>query len=305
MGSGYEPRTSPVAVTRCRDLTAASGLPKSQATPAGAAAGDGPRRLGALVGAVLVMAGVAGLHYLHRGENDAMGWVMWSGVLLAWLSAIGAGVKLAMWGLRPVIGAAFEAAKERLSEPVQAVAASGAVIAGALGMWSAFRGGYTAWWQRISGESDWTLLLGVGQMLVAVLSGAALFTGSRYLTGLAKAVLTDAGMLGIRDRTTAAEGVGAHRRGAEDSRDNGDEKLWHPGLLAALIAGGAGLVLLAAGIAPKLYVWITGPDVLSAVAAIAFVMAWGIGSNLGWWKGLGGLYTWTTGAAHKTGAVAP
>ncbi|CPY91814.1 Hypothetical protein ERS075637_03321 [Mycobacteroides abscessus] len=57
----------------------------------------------------------------------------------------------------------------------------------------------------------------------------------------------------------------------------------------ALIGGGLGLVLLAAGITPRLYVWITGPDVLPAAAAIAAVLLWAIGSHLGWWKGLAGL----------------
>ncbi len=152
-----------------------------------------------------------------------------------------------------------------------------------------------------SGETSWTLLLGIGQMLVAVLAGAALFTGGKYLTGLAKEVLTDAGMLGARDRTSAAEGAGAHRN---QSRKNQDESVWHPGLLAALIGGGAGLVLLTDGITPRLYVWITGPNVLPAVAAIAGTLVWGIGSNLGWWKGLAGLYTWATDASQKAGAVA-
>ncbi|CPY57002.1 Hypothetical protein ERS075637_01187 [Mycobacteroides abscessus] len=71
----------------------------------------------------------------------------------------------------------------------------------------------------------------------------------------------------------------------------------------ALIGGGLGLVLLAAGITPRLYVWITGPDVLPAVAAIAVVLLWAIGSNLGWWKGLAGLWQWATDASHKTAAM--
>ncbi|SLB27399.1 Uncharacterised protein [Mycobacteroides abscessus subsp. massiliense] len=194
-----------------------------------------------------------------------------------------------MWGARPVITALFDGAKKRLAEPVLAVVASGAVIVGALGMWWTFRGGYASWWQALTGESRWSLSLGVGQMLVAVAAGAALFTGGRYVTGLAKDALTDSGLLIERDRS-------AGKRRAP-------EGLWHPGLVAALIGGGLGLVLLAAGITPRLYVWITGPDVLPAVAAIVAVLLWAIGSNLGWWKGLAGLWKWATDASHKTAAM--
>ncbi|EUA70243.1 DNA/RNA non-specific endonuclease family protein [Mycobacteroides abscessus subsp. bolletii 1513] len=252
---------------------------------------------------MLVVAAVAGLHGLYRAGGDVAAWSVWVVELLAGMTALGGGIKLAMWGFRPMIVAVSTAAKERLSEPVQAVAAALAVIAGALGMWWIFRGGYNAWWQHLSGAPGWTLLLGIGQMLVAVLAGAALFTGGRYLTGLAAEVLADAGMLGARDRASDAEGAGAHRHTAANAL-GGDEKLWHPGLLAALIAGGAGLVLLAAGITPKLYVWITGPDVLPAVLAIAATLVWGIGANLGWWKGLAGLYTWATDASQKATATA-
>jgi len=290
-------------VLTCRDLTRSSEpqiAPAAEPVPAG----DAGRRVGAVVaGLVLTVTAVAGLHGLYRAGSDAAAWGVWSAALLAGMTALGGGIKLAMWGLRPVIAAVSAAVKDRVSEPVQAVAASGAVIAGALGMWWNFRGGYTAWWQHLSGEPGWTLLLGIGQMLVAVLAGAALFAGGKYLTGLAKEVLTDAGMLGARDRSTAIEDAGAHRQPARTESGHG-EKLWHPGLLAALIAGGVGLVLLAAGITPKLYVWITGPDVFPATAAIAATLVWGIGANLGWWKGLGGLYTWATDASHKTGAVA-
>ncbi|WP_052620219.1 putative toxin, partial [Mycobacteroides abscessus] len=58
-----------------------------------------------------------------------------------------------------------------------------------------------------------------------------------------------------------------------------------------------------AGITPRLYVWITGPDVLPAAAAIAAVLLWAIGSHLGWWKGLAGLWKWATDASHKTAAT--
>ncbi|EIU08018.1 hypothetical protein MA5S0921_3469 [Mycobacteroides abscessus 5S-0921] len=295
--------TEATTVLTCRDLTHSSepqAAPVAEAPPTG----DTARRVAAVfAGAVLVVAAVAGLHGLYRAGGDVAAWSVWVVELLAGMTALGGGIKLAMWGFRPMIVAVSTAAKERLSEPVQAVAAALAVIAGALGMWWIFRGGYNAWWQHLSGAPGWTLLLGIGQMLVAVLAGAALFTGGRYLTGLAAEVLADAGMLGARDRASDAEGAGAHRHTAANAL-GGDEKLWHPGLLAALIAGGAGLVLLAAGITPKLYVWITGPDVLPAVLAIAATLVWGIGANLGWWKGLAGLYTWATDASQKATATA-
>ncbi|TDZ97975.1 hypothetical protein CCUG62472_01004 [Mycobacteroides salmoniphilum] len=233
---------------------------------------------------------VAALHNLYRGGDGAAELISWAGLLLLALTALGGGVKLALWGARPVTVSVSDEAKARLPESVLAIVAAAAVVVGALGMWWTFRGGYSNWWQSVTGESQWTLLLGVGQMLVAVGAGAALFTGGRYVTGLAKEALTDSGLLIERDRATG-------KRRAQ-------EGLWHPGLVAALIAGGLGLVLLTAGITPRLYVWITGPDVLPAIASIAFVLLWAIGSNLGWWKGLGGLYTWATDASQKAAATA-
>ncbi|KPG25089.1 hypothetical protein AN912_27625, partial [Mycobacteroides immunogenum] len=226
------------------------------------------RRVAAFAGgSVLVVGAVTALHNLYRSGDDAAELIAWSGLLLLALTALGGGIKLAMWGVRPVITALFDRAKERLAEPLLAVVAAGAVIVGALGMWWTLRGGYASWWQQVSGESQWSLSLGVGQMLVAVLAGAALFAGGRYVTGLAKDALTDSGLLIERDRSAGKRRV--------------PEGLWHPGLVAALIGGGAGLVLLAAGITPRLYVWITGPDVLPAVAAIVAVLVWGVGANLG------------------------
>ncbi|AMU66780.1 hypothetical protein B9M81_16785 [Mycobacteroides abscessus] len=251
---------------------------------------DPGRRLAAFAaGSVAAIGGIAALHGLYRSGDGAAELVGWAGLLLLAMTALGGGIKLAMWGARPVITALFDRAKERLAEPVLAVVAVGAVIVGALGMWWTFRGGYASWWQQVSGESRWSLSLGVGQMLVAVLAGAALFAGGRYVTGLAKDALTDSGLLIERDRS-------AGKRRAP-------EGLWHPGLVAALIGGGLGLVLLTAGITPRLYVWITGPDVLPAVAAIVAVLVWGVGANLGWWKGLAGLWKWATDASHKTAAT--
>lgn len=301
VGSVNRDVTEATGVLTCRDLTHSSELQTVSAATSVSAGDAGRRGAAVFAGAVLTVVGVAGLHGLYRAGGDPWAWGVWVVALLAGMTALGGGIKLITWGIKPVIAAVSAAGKERFSESVQAVAASGAVIAGALGMWWTLRGGYSTWWQHLSGEPSWTLLLGIGQMLVAVLAGAALFTGGKYLAGLAKDALTDAGMLGARVRTPIAEGVGAQRN---ESRKKHDESLWHPGLLAALIGGGAGLVLLAAGITPRLYVWITGPNVLPAVAAIAATLAWGIGSNLGWWKGLAGLYTWATDASQKATATA-
>ncbi|CPV70004.1 putative toxin [Mycobacteroides abscessus] len=293
--SGNERSTEQLtAVTDCRDLVrsaaAAQRLPSGDLDTSLVAGDGGGRRAAAFAsGGVLVVGAVAALHNLYRNGDDAAELISWSGLLLLALTALGGGIKLAMWGARPVITALFDAAKARLTEFGRTVVAAGSVIAGALGMWWTFRGGYASWWQQVSGEHRWTLLLGVGQMLVAVAAGAALFTGGRYVTGLAKDALTDSGLLIERDRS-------AGKRRAP-------EGLWHPGLVAALIGGGLGLVLLAAGITPRLYVWITGPDVLPAAAAIAAVLLWAIGSHLGWWKGLAGLWKWATDASHKTAAT--
>uniref|UniRef100_UPI00373FD946 hypothetical protein n=1 Tax=Mycobacteroides abscessus TaxID=36809 RepID=UPI00373FD946 len=240
-------------------------------------------------GGVLVVGAVAALHNLYRSGDDAAELIAWSGLLLLALTALGGGIKLAMWGARPVITALFDGAKERLAEPVLAVVASGAVIVGALGMWWTFRGGYAGWWQGLTGESRWSLSLGVGQMLVAVLAGAALFTGGRYVTGLAREALTESGLLIERDRA-------ADRRRVP-------EGLWHPGLVAVLVGGGLALVVMTAWLTPKVGPTIVGANTLAAAAAIAAVLVWGIGANLGWWKGLAGLWQWATDASHKTAAT--
>ncbi len=236
-----------------------------------------------------MVASVAGLHHLYRAGDQVGELITWSVLLLGLFTALGGGVKLIMWGLRPAISAAFDTAKERWSEPLQAVLASLALIAGALGMWWSFRGGYSAWWQQLTGETGWSLISGVGQMLVAVLAGAVLFTGGKYLFGL------------VREVVTGVDDAGAHRN---QPQKNQDEALWHPGLVAALVGGGLGLVLLTAGITPRLYVWITGPQILPAAGAIAVVLLVAIGSNLGWWKGLAGLYKWATAASQKAAAAA-
>ena len=280
-----------VARGKARSDETTQKLPVRDLEPGRTAGSDLGHRLAAFaVGGVLVVGAVAAFHHLYRSGDSAAELIGWAGLLLLALTAFGGGIKLAMWGIRPVTAALSDAVKGRLSEPLLAVVAAAAVIVGGLGMWWTFRGGYAIWWQHLTGESQWSLLLGVGQMLVAVLAGAALFTGGRYMTGLAKEALAGSGLLIARDQATG------ERRAPEG--------LWHPGLVAALVGGGLGLVLLTAGITPRLYVWITGPDVFPAVAAITLVLLWAIASNLGWWKGLVGLWKWATDASQKAGAVA-
>ncbi|SIC24817.1 Uncharacterised protein [Mycobacteroides abscessus subsp. bolletii] len=293
--SGNERSTKQlIAVTDCRDLVrpaaAAQRLPSGDLDTSLVSGHERGRRAAAFAsGGVLVVGAVAALHNLYRSGDDAAELIAWSGLLLLALTALGGGIKLAMWGVRPVITALFDRAKERLAEPVLAVVASGAVIVGALGMWWTFRGGYAGWWQQVSGEHRWTLLLGVGQMLVAVAAGAALFTGGRYVTGLAREALTESGLLIERDRA-------AGRRRAP-------EGLWHPGLVAALVGGGLALVVMTAWLTPKVGPTIVGANTLAAVAAIVAVLVWGVGANLGWWKGLAGLWKWATDASHKVAAT--
>ncbi|WP_407937657.1 methyl-accepting chemotaxis protein [Mycobacteroides franklinii] len=254
----------------------------------------GGRHLAAFAtGLALVMVGVAGLHHLYRGGDSAGDWIVWVAVLLAWLTALGGGVKLATWGIKPVIDAVSEAAQERFSEAVQATVAALGVVFGAVGLWCALRGGYAQWWQSISGEPGWSLTMGVGQMLVAVLAGAALFTGGKYLAGLTGQVLADAGL--IRTENTAA-----HRNPTDDGA--GAES--HPVLVAALAAGGLALVAMTVWLTPKLAPTVIGTNTVAAAGAIAALLLWGVGANLGWWKGLEGLYTWATAASEKTAAVA-
>ncbi|WP_394330607.1 lysozyme family protein [Mycobacteroides abscessus] len=281
--------TRPVAVTDCRDLTASSELPSDTApasTP-GDQSSSGRHVAAVIAGAALATAAVAGLHHLYRAGDGFGDLAAWIGPLLFWMSCLGGGIKLAMWGARPVTAAVFGAGKARLTETGHAVVASVGVIAGAWGMWFTFRGGYGTWWHQISGEAGWSLILGVGQMLAAVLAGAALFTGGKYLASLVKDALSDAGLLTERDRS-----------------GRGSSAPSHPALVATLIAGGAGLVILTAWLAPHLSTTIAGTHVLPAIAAIAAVLVWAVGSNLGWWQGLSDLYRWATAASQKTAATA-
>ncbi|SKE08592.1 Predicted chitinase [Mycobacteroides abscessus subsp. abscessus] len=287
MPETHKDHPSAATVITCRDLAADSESHQVTANPA-AHSDAGRHVISVIAGAVLLVAAVAGLHGLYRAGDSLGDLAMWAAPLLLWFSCLGGGIKLAMWGARPVTAAVFDAAKDRLSEPAYAVAAAGGVIVGALGMWFTFRDGYSTWWQQVSGETAWSLMSGVGQMLVAVAAGAALFSGGRYLFGLAKEALVEAGLLSEHDRTA---------RPGHDSAS-------HPALTAALIAGGAGLVILTAWLTPTLAPTIVGTNALPAVGAIAAVLVWAVGANLGWWHGLSGLHTWATAASQKASATA-
>lgn len=297
MPSYESPTKLLTAVTDCRNLvalqTGAEQFSVGDRETAPAFGRDVARRLVSFAaGAVLVVVGVAGLHHLHRGGDSAGDWMVWVAVLLAWLTALGGGIKLATWGLKPVIDAAFDAGKANASEAVRSITAALGIIFGAVGLRWTLRGGYTQWWQSISGEPGWSPTLGVGQMVIAVLAGATLFTGGRYLAGLTSDVLADAGL--IRTEDTAAHRNSGGRKDVPS----------HPVLVVALIAGGLALVAMAVWLTPTLAPTIGGANTLAAAAAISAVLVWGAGANLGWWKGLEGLYAWATTASQKGSAVA-
>lgn len=232
--------------------------------------------------------GVAALHNLYRSGDSAADLISWSALLLLTLTALGGGIKLATWGAQALITAILDNAKNRSSEPAQAFIATVGVIVGALGMWWVFRGGYGTWWQSVTGERGWSLLLGVSQMLIAVLAGVTLFAGSTYLAGVVKEPLVSSGLLTERD----------------PARRSGDNEPSHPALMAALIAGALGLVILAAWLTPKLAPTISGDGVLPATVAVVAVLVWAIAANLGWWTGLSGLWVWVEGANQKAAALA-
>ncbi|WP_234799893.1 hypothetical protein [Mycobacteroides abscessus] len=73
--------------------------------------------------------------------------------------------------------------------------------------------------------------------------------------------------------------------------------------MAALVGGGLALVVMTAWLTPKVGPTIVGANTLAAVAAIVAVLVWGVGANLGWWKGLAGLWKWATDASHKAAAT--
>lgn len=254
-------------------------------------AGVTSRRVAAAIAGVVVATGaVAGLHGLHRTGEGVGAWLVWAAELLILLIALSGGIKLAVWGRQPIISAMFSAVETRVGEPTRAVLAALSLLAGAVGTWWVFRGGYLAWWASATGQSTWSIAMGAGQLLVAVVSGAALFTGGRYLFGLAREALVDAGLAGVRSLRG--------RAGQQDTRS------WHPGLVGVLVAGAVGLIALAAWLAPTLAPVVMGPQLFTAAGAIAVMLAVAVCSNAGLWNGLAGLYRWAAGGSQKAGATA-
>lgn len=281
------------AVINCRKLAgsdvAMEQLPQPDLETQSGADGGVTRRLASFAaGGALVAGGVAALHNLYRSGDSAADLISWSALLLLTLTALGGGIKLATWGAQALTTAIFDNAKNRSSEPAQAFIATVGVIVGALGMWWVFRGGYGTWWQSVTGERGWSPSLGAGQMLIAVLAGVTLFAGGTYLTGVVKESLVSGGLLMERDR----------------ARRSGDNAPSHPALMAALIAGALGLVILAAWLTPKLAPTISGSGVLPAAAAVVAALVWAIGADVGWWTGLSGLWVWVEGANQKAAALA-
>ncbi len=281
------------AVINCRKLAgsdvAIEQLPQPDLETQSGADGGVTRRLASFAaGGALVAGGVAALHNLYRSGDSAADLISWSALLLLTLTALGGGIKLATWGAQALTTAIFDNAKNRSSEPAQAFIATVGVIVGALGMWWVFRGGYGTWWQSVTGERGWSPSLGAVQMLIAVLAGVTLFAGGTYLTGVVKESLVSSGLLMERDR----------------ARRSGDNAPSHPALMAALIAGALGLVILAAWLTPKLAPTISGSGVLPAAAAVVAALVWAIGADLGWWTGLSGLWVWVEGANQKAAALA-
>ncbi len=254
-------------------------------------AGVTSRRVAAAIAGVIVATGaVAGLHALHRVGGGVGAWLVWAAELLILLIALSGGIKLAVWGRQPIISAMFSAVETRVGEPARAVLAALSLLAGAVGTWWVFRGGYLTWWASATGQGTWSIAMGAGQLLVAVVSGAALFTGGRYLFGLAREVLVDAGLAGVRSRRG--------RAGQQDTRS------WHPGLVGVLVAGSAGLIALAAWLAPTLTPVVIGPQLLTAAGAIAVMLGVAAYSNAGLWNGLAGLYRWAADGSRKASATA-
>ncbi len=256
----------------------------------GWSAGVTSRRVAAAIaGVVVATAAVAGLHGLPRAGGGAAAWLVWAAELLVLLIALSGGIKLALWGRQPIIAAIFSAAKPWIDGPARAMLAALSMIAGGIGTWWVFRGGYAVWWVSATGQSAWSMAMGAGQLLVAVVAGAALFAGGRYLFGLAREALSGSGLIGTRVRS----GRTSQSHSAS----------WHPGLVGALMAGSAGLVLLASWLAPALTPTVIGTQVLTAAGAIAVMLAVAVYSNASLWKGLAGLWKWATDASHKTAAT--
>ncbi len=240
-----------------------------------------------ITGAALVVAGVWGFHVLTPGDGitGSAGWVI---LLCLVFTALGKGITLLRRALASITAAAL-APLAPISAPVRAAAG---IVIGATGIWWVMRGHAAAWWTHTIGTGDatgWTLTSQLVAVAFMVVFGALLFGGAKTLVTL---IFANSGTR-HRDSNAAAE-----QRWA----------LWwssHPGLGLALLAGGATLVFLSGYIVPRVSGWLTGPDPMAALAAIAAILTVAFAANTWWWKALSGWWQWAHTHGSSGGGASP
>jgi len=238
-------------------------------------------------GAALVTAGVWGLHVLTPG-GGAVGSVGWVVLLCLAFTALGKGVTLLRRALAPLTAAAV-APLAGISAPVRAAAG---IVIGAAGIWWVMRGHAATWWTRTIGTGDatgWTLTSQLVAVAFMVVFGALLFGGAKTLFTLIFA------NSGTRERSS-------------QSANQQRWVLWwssHPGLGLTLLAGGATLVFLSGYIVPRVSAWLTGPDPMAALAAIAAILTVAFAANTWWWKALTGWWQWAHTHGSGGGGASP
>ncbi|WP_100459149.1 hypothetical protein [Mycobacteroides abscessus] len=226
-----------------------------------------------IVGAALTAAGVWGLHVLTRGDGVAAS-VGWAILLLLAFTALGKGITLCRRALAP-LSAVLAASVAPVPPLVRAIAAIG--IGGA-GIWWVMRGHAAIWWAQITGtDSAWTLPSQLVLAAIIAVAGALLFGGAKIL---GKLVFANSGT----------------RQQHSPNHDSGQRwRQWwasHPSLGLTLLAGAATLTLLSGYVVPRVSSWLTGPDPMAALAAIATILALGFVANTWWWRALSGWWTW-------------
>ncbi len=219
-----------------------------------------------ITGAVLLIAGVWGLHVISRagGFTVSAGSVL---LLLAAFTALGKGITLLQRALGPILAAAAMA----VSGVPALLRAVTAIIVGATGVWWVLRGHAATWWAHTTGTSaSWTLASALVQVALIAVAGALLFGGARTL----------AAALGLHiqrgDRWTA---------------------WWssRPGLGLMLLTGAAAIVALSGYIVPQVARWLAGGDPQAVLVAIAVILIAGLLANTWWWGALTGWWKW----AHR------
>lgn len=238
-----------------------------------------------ITGAVLLVAGVWGLHALSVGGVSAGSVVL----LLAAFTALGKGITLLQRVLAPFI----TAAAAPLSAVPPLVRALTATIAGAVGMWWVLRGHAASWWAQTTGTTEgWTLASALVQVAVIAAAGALLFGGAKSLAAL----------------WVRASGA-RHQGGAGADRPRGERwAAWwssRPGLGLMLLAGAAAIVIFSGYIVPRVTGWLLGGDLKAALAAIVAVLAAGLVANTWWWGALSGWWAWADRPHTPGGGASP